>query len=207
MNGCNRFPEAVERGLVATRFQLLGAFLVPRIPTEEALWLVDTQHTPAFRTDPFLLLVSHETPDAQPLNLVKVLDHAHAVFRPVAFIQPTETFTRVSVTDEAILELPTLRFFTRFDFAGNAILGFEAVVPTAPWASVLVSIICPTKATVHPAWSDEFRGYRDGLLHVSVTHNDWHHWAAANEPGYSPVVSTSVTVSGGTAFSQAWAAV
>ncbi len=68
--------------------------------------------------------------------------------------------------------LPTLHFFTRFDFTGNAILMFEAVVPSATRAGVLVSIVCSTKAAVHPARGDEFRGYRDCLLHISVTPND-----------------------------------
>jgi len=156
----------------STPFQLLGAFLVPRISTEEAPWLVDTQHKSASRTNPLLLLVSHETPHAQPLNLIEVLDHAHAVFRSVAFIQLPETFTWVSVTGEAILEFPTFRFFTRFDFTGNAVLEFEAVVPPATRAGVLVSIVCPTEAAVHPAWGDKFRGYRNRLLHIFIEQND-----------------------------------
>ena len=134
--------------------------LVPRIPTEEALWLMDTQHKSAFRANPPLLLVSHETPDARPLNFVKVLDHAHAIFRPVPLVELTETLAGVFVTGKAILELPTLRFFAILDLAEDAVLRFQAVVRSATRAGVLVSIVCPAKATVHPARGNEFRGNR-----------------------------------------------
>jgi hypothetical protein len=105
-------------------------------------------------------------PDAQPLYLIKVLDHTHAVFRPIAFIQLTEASARVLVAGEAILILTMIRLGACFHLAGHARPGFEAVVPSATRTRVLVSTIGPAKAAVHPAWGDEFGRYRDWLVHI-----------------------------------------
>jgi hypothetical protein len=73
-----------------------------------AVFLVNTDYRAAHWTRPSFDLVSRELPNAELLDGLKIVDHAHGVFGPIPIVQVVQRSTRKTVTRVAVLVLPFL---------------------------------------------------------------------------------------------------
>ncbi len=108
-------------------------FLAPCIAAGKAFRFMHAEQLPASRTGPFFRFVPDEQPDPGLLHGEEVFDHAHPVFRPVAFIQMTQQIAGkfVAAGTEPAVARPMRAVL---DSAAGARLGLGAVILPAPGA-------------------------------------------------------------------------
>ena len=116
--------------------------------------LVNTEYLSAFRTSPLFFFVSNEMPYAEFSNVLKIIDHAHAVLGSIALIQSFQSGARKAVTTEAVLVFGVHHFLTVLDSARDANFSFEAVVASATGAWFLISCVCNAETAIHSTGSD-----------------------------------------------------
>ncbi len=133
------------------------ASLTPRVSANKALRFMNTEELTAPRTGPPFLFISHEMSYAELLYVHEIVDHAHAVVGPIAFIQVIQSVARKPVTARTVPDLALSYLLTVLDPAGDAGLWFDAVVAPTAGACVLIPCICATKATVHSTGSNQCR--------------------------------------------------
>ena len=116
----------------------------------------------ALRTGPSFLFITHEMLYPVLLDVLKIVDHAHAIFGPIALVQVTELVARKPFTAETVPGFALPYLLTVLDSAGDAGFWFDAVVASATGACLLISCICTTEATVHSTGSNQRRSDRIG---------------------------------------------
>ena len=123
---------------------------------------MDTKGASALLAFPSRSLHPHEIPYARLLDLLKVLDHAHAIFRAVSIVKVLEApawvlLASVRTEFEPVVQKdPALSYY-----AFSAMTGVSLIHLPAARASVAVPEIAQTYATVHSA------GCNQVVLHSS----------------------------------------
>jgi hypothetical protein len=90
---------------------------MPGVLAIKTLWLVNAEHLTAFRADPPFFFGSYEMPYAEFPNVLKVADHAHAIFGSITLIQMRELVAREAVTSKAVLGFGIRYLLAVLDFA------------------------------------------------------------------------------------------
>jgi hypothetical protein len=116
---------------------------------------MNTDRAAAIRAYPSDVFVRHEFPDPEVANVFQVLDHAHVVTGPVAFIQALQASTGELLTLKAKSRFCILEALAVFDPAMNTIVRFVDIDSSAAGTLVFVSQISQTNAAVHSAGRDE----------------------------------------------------
>jgi len=96
------------------------------------------------------------------LYILKIVDHAHAVFGSITLIQVIEPVARKPATAETVPGFTLPYLLTVLDSACDAGFWFDAVVASATGAGLLISCIRATEATVHSTGSNQRRPDRIG---------------------------------------------
>jgi hypothetical protein len=109
----------------------------------------------ALGTGPPCLFVSHEMLYAELPDVLKIVNHAHAILGSIPLIQMVQLIARKAVATEAVRHAGVHDIHTIFDPARDAGLRFDTVVASAAGAAPLSSGICATEATIHAAGSDQ----------------------------------------------------
>lgn len=131
-----------------------SAFVMP-FSTAVAISPMNTNGASAFRASPSDFFICSKLPNSKHANVFQILDHAHAVFGSVPFIQMFQTSTREPLTLKAKSRFGTLQAFTIFDFAVDAGGGFTSVTPAAARTFIFISQICHADGTVHSAGGNQ----------------------------------------------------
>lgn len=118
---------------------------------------MDTEQLTALRAGPPFLFVLDEVSYAALLYVFEIVDHAHAVFGPVALIEMIQPVAGKCVTGEAVPGIAVLQLIAGLDPACDTGLWFPAVVAPATGAWLPISRICDTETTVHSTGSDQSR--------------------------------------------------
>jgi hypothetical protein len=121
----------------------------------KALQLMNTNYLTALGTGPPYLFVSNKISYAKLPYILEIVNHTHTILSSIALIQVVQPVAGKAVATEAVLEYTFRYLFTVLDSTSNAGFRFEAVVTSATGACFLIPYICPTKATVHSAGSDQ----------------------------------------------------
>jgi hypothetical protein len=132
----------------------LSQFLMPGVLAIKTLWLMNAEHLTAFRAGPSFFFGSYEMPYAEFPNVLKVADHAHAVFCFITHIQMREPIAGEAVTGKAVLDLGVCHLFAVLDFAFNARFGFDSVIAPATWAWFHLSCECEAETAIHSTGSN-----------------------------------------------------
>ena len=111
--------------------------------------MVDIDRSPAVCTGPALPFGPHECADAVLLYCCKVIEHAHMVFRAIAFVQLLQPPAREIA---AVMEIRSLHLFAS---RNSTIPPAAAVRVKAPPAPVLLPQEGRTDGAVHAARSDQ----------------------------------------------------
>ena len=93
-------------------------------------------------------------PYAEFSDILKIVDHAHAILGSVPLIQMVQPGTREAITTEAVLAFGVHHLLTVLDSAHDANFCFEAIVASAAGAWFLISCVCDAEAAIHSAGSD-----------------------------------------------------
>jgi hypothetical protein len=109
----------------------------------------------AIRAGPSDFFVCRELPNAKPANVLQILDHAHAVARPITFIQLLQAGTGELLTLEAESWFLVSEVCTVFDPASNAIARLIDADASAAGTFVFIPQISQANAAVHSAGGDE----------------------------------------------------
>ena len=88
-------------------------------------------------------------------DVLKIVNHAHAIFGPVSLVQMLQSITRKAVATEAIHGSALRYILAVLDPAQGARLRFETVVTSAAGTCFIISYICMTETAVHSAGSDQ----------------------------------------------------
>ncbi len=96
------------------------------------MWIVNADDLAALGTGPLFRLHSKEMLQAVSPDILKVVDHAHAILCPVALIQVFQPGAGEAITTEAVWGLGVGYSLAILDLAGHA--GFWFIDITAPAA-------------------------------------------------------------------------
>ena len=129
--------------------------LTPRVAARETLRFMNTQQLTALRTGPSFLFVLYELSYTELLDAHKIVNHAHAILRPIAFVQVVQFVAREPVAADAVSGLAEPDAFTSLDSAYNPGFWLGAVVAPAAGTCVLLPRICDTESTVHSTGGDQ----------------------------------------------------
>lgn len=97
-----------------------------------------------------------------PLDVLKIVNHAHAIFGSITLIQVIQPVARKPVTAETVLDFTLPYLLTVLDSACDAGFWFDAVVAPAAGACLLISRIRAAEATVHSTGGNQRRSDRIG---------------------------------------------
>jgi len=86
---------------------------------------------------------------AELLDVLKIVNHAHAVFDSIPLIQMVQAGAREGVTIEAVLDSISSSLLAVLDLTCDTGFWFVAVAAAATGACLLISYISNTEATVH----------------------------------------------------------
>ena len=92
---------------------------------------------------------------------MEILDRAHTILGSISLVQIVQSSTRKVVAQKTIFDSAANNLRAILDMTGNTGFRFGAVRASATGTRILVPSICPTKATVHTAGSDQPNG--DGV--------------------------------------------
>lgn len=79
---------------------------MPSAAAGKAVFFMDAEHLAALRTCPSFPFPIDEIPDADQLYVLKILKHAHAVFRSVTLVQVPQPITGIFPARKAESKLP-----------------------------------------------------------------------------------------------------
>ena len=116
---------------------------------------MDADGAAAVRAGPSRFFIPQECADAVVLDIVEVLDHAHAVFRAVSFVQVLQVVAGIGLALEAVFRSAVLEDRAGLDPAPGAGDGSMNIRCPAAGAWVSLPPISPAYAAVHSAGSDE----------------------------------------------------
>jgi hypothetical protein len=116
---------------------------------------MNADHISALRTGPPSFFVFNKKSYSGLPYGPEIVDHAHAIPGPIAFIQAVQPVAGKTVATEAVPGPASHYLFTGLYPAHNAGLRFETVVTPASGACIPVSPVGPAEAAVHPAASDQ----------------------------------------------------
>lgn len=140
--------------------------------------LMNRHELTTLRTSPFSLFISNEISYAELPDVLKVVNHTHAIFGSIPLVQMLQFITRKTVTTEAVHGSTLRSIFAVLDPAQGAHLRFESVFTSTARACFLISYICTTKAAVHSAGSEQ------GCM--NYIYLCWFYWHYANpERGFT----------------------
>lgn len=117
-----------------------------------------TECLAALGTGPPFHFVSDEMSYTAVLYHLKIVNHAHTIFGPVALIQALQAGTRIAGTTEAILDRTIHQIHAILDSALDAGFRFMRVVTLATGTMILTPDVGIAEATVHSARGDQGRG-------------------------------------------------
>ena len=132
---------------------------------------MNTYQLAAFGTGPLFLFVSNEKSYAKLLYVYEIVDHAHAIVDPVAFIQVIQPVAGKVAALKAISGPASRYLLAGLYPAQNAGLRFDAVVTPASGACIPVSPIGPAEAAVHSAGGDQRGAHYICLCRFSRRHD------------------------------------
>lgn len=121
---------------------------------------VNTDDAAAFCATPPRLLIFDKGIDTDRSDILKVLEHAHPVFRPVSFVQLLQSFTGVVLAFVTEFRLTVRNIFTVFNDASHAGRRFGGIIPAAAGAFSLLSQVSKADTTIHSAWSNKLGSCR-----------------------------------------------
>jgi hypothetical protein len=139
--------------------RMYGVFLTPLVSTEQALWLVNADDTPALGTGPPLLFILDELLYAVRLYVLEMVEHTHAIFGSVPLVQALQPVAGKVRATKAEPGFSCRHLLACFDAACRAGFRLENAVIPAAEAWILISCICAAKTAVHSAGSDQIRGH------------------------------------------------
>ena len=96
---------------------------------------------PAIGTSPLLLFTAHKRSDARGTDHAQIVDHAHAIFGSIAFVQVIEPGTGKSLATRAVFNCTAYNLLTVFNPTCNAVFRFKPVVTSAPGTRILFPYI------------------------------------------------------------------
>jgi hypothetical protein len=161
---------------LAIRSQVISLFLamVPFYPTVETLGPMDAPQAPAGGAGVPPDLIGQEGLHAPVPDFGQVGDHAHAIFGAIALVQLLQTLTRHPLTFIAEVGPVVADDLAIIDYAGQARLLLDEILPPAPKASVLGALVGQAQGAVHPAWGNhmglERAGIRPGHIGIRGVH-------------------------------------
>lgn len=128
----------------------------------------------AFCTGPALLFIGDKLDNTQCFDILKVFQHAHAIFGAIAFIQRFQTFAWQLLAGVAEPVCLVCQFRTDDNAALDAVLGLMFISTQAARAGIPVPEKTDANGTVHTAGrdhlrSDHFRSFHFIRLHLIVS--------------------------------------
>jgi hypothetical protein len=105
-------------------------------------------------------LVPEEISCAGLSDVLKIINHAHAIFCSIPLVQMLQLITRRAVTTEAVYGSASRYFLAVLDSAQDAHLRFETIVNSTAGARFFISYVCVTEAAVHSTGSYQRRKNR-----------------------------------------------
>lgn len=135
------------------RFHL--SFLCSCISAVIAEPVVNADAGSAFGTSPFDLFVCQEISQPKPLDVFQILDHAHAVARPVEFVQMFHSVTGKPFTLRTKTQLTCSKVPAFFEPASHPAGAMADIGASATGTLFCFSQIRHTKTAIHPAGRDE----------------------------------------------------
>jgi len=136
---------------------------MPSVLTMNALRVVHTHYVTTFRTFPSHLLVFNETPYAESLDGVQILDHAHPILRSIPLVQVIQSVARKTVATKTELDCAPNNLLAVLNLTSTTGLRFICVAPSATGTGIPLPSIRPAESTVHPAGGDQLFGNDVGL--------------------------------------------
>ncbi len=118
---------------------------------------MNTEYLTAFRAFPLFFFGSYEMPYAESSDVLKIINHAHAVLGSIPFIQIFQPGTRKAVTTAAVLSSGVQYFLAVLDSTSDAGFRFDAVIASATGAWILIFYKSAAEAAVHSAGCDQLR--------------------------------------------------
>ena len=112
---------------------------------------MDADDATAFRARPSFSLTNDKRIKPNLSQTLKVFDHAHAVFRSVAFVQLPESRAGEFRALKTELLFSQRQLFAVSDPTHDAMLWFVSVIAVAAGATLLLSEMADTEPAVHPA--------------------------------------------------------
>ena len=103
---------------------------------------MNANHLTALRAGPPFLFVSNQMSDTRFLYGSEIVEHAHPILIPVAFIQLFEPGAGKVAATAAVFVFPCDELIANLNFAGNAVGRFQVVVTSTTGACFLVSNVC-----------------------------------------------------------------
>jgi hypothetical protein len=91
--------------------------LTPLVSAGKTAFLMNTKYSAALRASPSFLFPIDKFINSEFLDIFEIIDHAHRVFRPVAFIKVIQHGAGKVVAPEAILDPVSRNFLTVLNFA------------------------------------------------------------------------------------------
>ena len=123
---------------------------------------VNTDDAAARGARPSFLFGRHKFPDPVFFDRGEILEHAHAVARPIAFVQPPEPGAGIRGARETPVPSGSSLFETDRHFTADAVSRLGCIVSPAPVAAVLLPEIPAAEGAIHSARRDKLRCYFGG---------------------------------------------
>jgi hypothetical protein len=127
-------------------------------------------YSPAFRTPPSILLPRCKTLQPELLDALEILDRAHAVFRPVAFVQLSLSQAGETGALEAEFLFAHSHLGAIFKPAYLDVLYLARIVAVAARAAILRSEMGDAHPAVDPAWRNQLCVERLRVLFLYAVH-------------------------------------
>ena len=118
---------------------------------EEAVRPVNAYYRSALPAGPPFPFCGNELPDSVLPYTLKIFDHAHAVFSPIALIQLLQSFTGIDFTIEAVRPSCFLKFIAVPDNTLPGIVGCACMPGHTSATPVLLPPVSNTEGAIHPA--------------------------------------------------------
>jgi hypothetical protein len=128
---------------------------------------MDANDRAAFRTLPSVFLAPDESFKPKLSQALKILNHAHAVFGAVAFVQLPQSSAGELVALKTELLFSSPHIFAMPNSAYDTNLRLFGVIAIAARAALLLSEVADTKAAVHSARRDHLRADRLRVCRLS----------------------------------------
>jgi hypothetical protein len=129
-----------------------------------------TQHISALGTGPPVLFGSYEMTNAEFPDVFEILDHAHAIFGPIALIEMFQAGAGKVGATETVFYSTAHDPLTVLDQAGDAGVRFMHTVDPAAGTGIPLPSECMAKMTVHATGGDQHHAGRACHCRASRCH-------------------------------------